>query len=244
MRVVLDAGHGGRDPGAVGRGGLQEKQVNLAVALALEKKLTRRGWTVVLTRASDVTLLLAARVAAVQAARPDLLLSLHVNSSAAEAPAYVSGHVLARGGLEERVAGALVQAVADATGWPNGGVFVNNFYLLRESKVPAVLLETGFISNPAQEKWLAVSANREVLAEAIGRGLAEVYGKETSPFRDTEGHWAEEAIAEAKRLGLLFGYPDGTFRPQEPVTRGELAAVMVRLWHKLEAKGAEEPRGN
>ncbi|MBC7348281.1 MAG: N-acetylmuramoyl-L-alanine amidase, partial [Clostridia bacterium] len=57
MRVVLDAGHGGRDPGAVGRGGLQEKQVNLAVALALEKKLTRRGWTVVLTRASDVTLL-------------------------------------------------------------------------------------------------------------------------------------------------------------------------------------------
>jgi N-acetylmuramoyl-L-alanine amidase len=236
--LVLDPGHGGRDPGAVGRGGLQEKQVNLAVALAVAGRLKRQGREVVLTREADVYVSLTERVAAAQAAQADLLLSLHVNSSTASTPAYVSGHVLRLGGTAEKVARVLVDNLAAATGWPNGGVFTNNFYLLRESKIAAVLLEMGFISNPEQERWLARPENQLLLAEGIEQSLEKIYGEGRVPFQDIAGHWAQDAIVEANRLGLLFGYPDGTFRPKEAVTRGELAAVLVRLWQKIEAKGA------
>lgn len=236
MRLVIDPGHGGKDPGAVGPAGLQEKSVNLAVALNLETRLKRRGQGVLLTRRADEYVSLKERVSAIERAQADLLLSLHVNSSVSPDPSYVSGHVLALGGAAEKVARALVASVATATGWPNGGVFTNNFYLLRESKIPGVLLEMGFISNPEQEKWLARPENQNLLAEAIEKGLVQVYGEGKGTFRDIAGHWAEGAIEEAYRLGLLSGYPDGTFRPQEAATRAELAAALVRLWHKLEER--------
>ena len=79
--VVLDPGHGGRDPGALGVGGVREKDVTLAMARALRENLTARGFRVVLTRDGDRTLDLEERTALAEAARGDLFVSLHANAA-------------------------------------------------------------------------------------------------------------------------------------------------------------------
>lgn len=79
--VVVDAGHGGADPGAVGPGGLREKEVTLAVALELEKRLVARGFRVVMTRRADRTISLEERTALAEGAGGDVFVSIHVNAA-------------------------------------------------------------------------------------------------------------------------------------------------------------------
>lgn len=79
--VVLDPGHGGRDPGAIGVGGVREKDVTLAMARALREDLSARGFHVVLTREGDRALSLEERTAVAEAARGDLFVSLHANAA-------------------------------------------------------------------------------------------------------------------------------------------------------------------
>ncbi|MGB9886711.1 MAG: N-acetylmuramoyl-L-alanine amidase [Moorellales bacterium] len=246
MRLVLDPGHGGKDPGAVGKTGLQEKTVNLDVALELAARMRARGYEVWLTRSADQYVPLKDRVALANEVQAYLLLSLHVNSSASATNAYLSAHVRDLGGPAERIARILLSTLAATTGWPDGGVFVNNFFLLRESKVPALLLEMGFISNPSQEEWLARSENRKLVAEALREGLEKALAPGGLTFSDIGGHWAQGAIEEAHRLGLVSGYPDGSFRPDQPATRAELAVGLVRMWHRWERKGIaghSQPQG-
>jgi N-acetylmuramoyl-L-alanine amidase len=79
--VVIDPGHGGADPGAIGLGGLQEKDVTLALAKALRARLTRRGFAVVMTRERDATLSLLDRTAFAEGAGGDVFVSLHANAA-------------------------------------------------------------------------------------------------------------------------------------------------------------------
>jgi N-acetylmuramoyl-L-alanine amidase len=79
--IVVDAGHGGRDPGAIGLGGLREKQVTLALALALRQELEARGFEVVLTRDRDRTLSLVERTALAEGAGGDVFVSIHANAA-------------------------------------------------------------------------------------------------------------------------------------------------------------------
>jgi N-acetylmuramoyl-L-alanine amidase len=79
--VVIDAGHGGGDPGAIGPGGLREKEVTLAVALELEQRLAARGFQVVMTRRRDAALSLEERTALAEGAGGDVFVSIHVNAA-------------------------------------------------------------------------------------------------------------------------------------------------------------------
>ena len=81
LTVVVDAGHGGSDPGAIGPGGLREKQVTLAVALDLEQRLRARGFRVVMTRQSDRAVSLEERTALAEGAGGDVFVSIHVNAA-------------------------------------------------------------------------------------------------------------------------------------------------------------------
>jgi len=80
-KVVVDAGHGGQDPGAIGRGGLREKDVNLDIALRLAQRLREQGIEVVLTRTTDVFLPLEERSRIANREQPDLFLSIHADAS-------------------------------------------------------------------------------------------------------------------------------------------------------------------
>lgn len=240
MKIVIDPGHGGRDPGAVGVDlGLAEKVVNLDVGLALRDFLAAYGFEVIMTRTDDTFVSLRQRAETVNSARPNLLVSLHVNSAQNREATYVGAHVFSQRSPAAKVAAALLPPLAAVSGWPNGGVRVNNFYILRETIPPAILLELGFISNREQEMVLNRPDSRLDLARAIATGLAGYYQVEpAAPFPDIGGHWAEEAIAAMAELGFMQGYPDGYFWPDKEATRAEVAVAVYRLWQKVTAAAA------
>jgi len=229
VTIGIDPGHGGKDPGALGQFlGLEEKYVTLDVGLKLDELLQQRGLTTVLTRSSDQYLTLGERATVLNESGVDLVLSLHVNSAANTEARYVSAHVFQLGGKAEKAAAKLVEVVIRATGWESGGVKVNNFYMLRETTAPAVLLEMGFVSNEEQERLLNRSETRDLLARSLAEGITQIYGLEP-PGDELQGHWAAEAIKTVINQGLMQGYPDGSFQPEKPVSRAELAVVLVRL---------------
>ncbi|TDA64532.1 MAG: hypothetical protein D9V47_13975 [Clostridia bacterium] len=235
MKLVVDPGHGGRDPGAVGPDlGLAEKTTVLDVGLALRDFLAAYKFEVVMTRTDDTFVSLRRRVETANSARPELVLSLHVNSSENRDARYFSAHVFSRQGPAAHVAEAILPPLAEVSGWPNGGIRVNNFYVLRETVSPAVLLELGFISNREQEMALSRPDWHRQLARAIATGLAGYYQVEpAAPFPDIGGHWAGEAIAAVAKNGFMQGYPDGYFWPDKEATRAEVAVAIYRLWQKV-----------
>lgn len=234
MRLALDPGHGGVDPGAVGKDWrLLEKEVNLEVARQLSELLSEAGLEVILTRQDDSYVSLQERAEAINTAGVDVVISLHVNSSGNRDADYLSAHVFSRESRGAELGEILLNYLARATGWPNGGVRVNDFYILRETRPPAVLMEIGFISHAAQEKFLSTAANRAGLARALAEGILAWAGVAGVSFSDIVGHWAERDIVTVAREGLMSGYADGTFHPDAPATRAELAAVTRRLWERI-----------
>lgn len=155
VTVMLDPGHGDTDTGAVGvpEGDFpQEKDLNLAEALAAKYRLEQLGATVLMTRADDSFPTLGDRVKMLNDAAPDFFISVHHNSTNLDKDTnelvgtecywfYTEGKPLAE---------ALVDRVSDATGRKARGVFYNYFYVTRSNLCPAVLLETGFVSSPTE----------------------------------------------------------------------------------------------
>ncbi|KYH33125.1 N-acetylmuramoyl-L-alanine amidase [Neomoorella mulderi] len=232
-KIGIDPGHGGSDPGAVAAGGLQEKDVTMAVGLALRQLLQEAGVEVVMSRTGDQDVSLADRAGLFNREQVDLIISLHVNSAGTPAASYVSTFILAPGGQAEKIARLIQSELVAATGWPDGGVREANFYILRETDAPAVLVEMGFISNPETAAQLATPAVQQALARAIFRGLAAYLGLKPNEPRDIQGHWAEAAIRQVMAAGIMSGYPDGTFRPDQNATRAELATALANLLARL-----------
>ena len=155
VTVMLDPGHGDTDTGAVGvpEGDFpQEKDLNLAEALAAKYRLEQLGATVLMTRADDSFPSLGDRIKALNDAAPDFFISVHHNSTNLDKETddlvgtecywfYTEGRPLAE---------ALVNRMCAATGRKARGVFYNYFYVTRSNLCPAVLLETGFVSSPTE----------------------------------------------------------------------------------------------
>jgi N-acetylmuramoyl-L-alanine amidase len=177
--IAVDAGHGGKDPGALGRKGFHEKRVTLDVALRLARYLRARGCQVRLSRSADSTLLPPQRSAWIKRTWSHLLVSIHCDSigrpNISGATTYFhSGHAPSRK-LAEQVQERLVRAARS----PDLGVrsdftrYSRGFYLLRNARRPAVLVETGYISHPATAKRFAQPYYRQRVAEGIGAGVMD-----------------------------------------------------------------------
>jgi len=185
-RVCLDPGHGGYDPGAVGISGLKEKDITLAVALEAGSFLTNSGIEVVYTRNSDqvswpseVNQDLAGRCRIANQAKADLFISIHCNSAGnpdargTETYSYTLSDRNQRGVEGSR----LVQAeLVAALGLQNRGTKTNNFYVLRETVMPAVLTELAFLSNPEEERLLSQPDFRTRASKAIARAVLKFIG--------------------------------------------------------------------
>jgi N-acetylmuramoyl-L-alanine amidase len=177
IKVGLDPGHGGVDPGAIGSGGLCEDKVTLAVGLELSRLLNLNDLAPVLTRARDESVSLERRCDILNLAQCAIAVSIHCNSSGNRSADYVSTFIQAQGGQAERLAIAIQAELVSATGWKNGGVRVQNLHMTRETNMPAVVVEMGFISNPEQERWLKTSESQKKLAEAICKGICVYLGR-------------------------------------------------------------------
>ena len=176
MKICIDAGHGGRDPGAIGTQPfpLKERDFTLQLALRLEDALEARGHEAIMVRRTDRTVGLAARAAFANRYGADLFISLHANAAATRAaegmevyhfPGSDQGRYYARQILENMMA-----AFPDHT---NRGVKEANFAVLRLTRMPAVLIECEFITNPDQLIFLAEASNQEQLAAAIARAVSD-----------------------------------------------------------------------
>lgn len=181
LSVAIDTGHGGADPGAVD--GINpaegdtldtvEKVVNYQTGLALIAELQARGARVVDLRAHGGTMDLLERSQAANQAVVQLLISLHANAAAnAEARGfevfYYSG--LSSYSKDGRVADAINSEVSKIIN--SRGVKVENLHMLRETKMPAVLLEAGFLTNPEDERLLNDPTWIAKYAKAIADGVA------------------------------------------------------------------------
>ena len=242
-KVMLDAGHGGNDPGATG-GGLREKDINLYVSLKVRDILEKAGVTVFMSRTTDTTVSLPARTRDANQKRDDILLSIHVNAAAnTSAKGYETFHYPGSS-KGKALATAIHKEVIDAKIYnSNRGVKSANFHMLRESNMPAVLVEFAFISN-AQDRVLLTNKKDE-FAEALAKGLLNYLGVKPNVdkivdevvtkgdaqdmTKDYENHWAKESIDKVVELGLMQGSDDGNFYPNKELTRGEFATALVRL---------------
>ena len=225
FKIVLDPGHGGEDPGAIGRYGLREKDVTLSVAKQVKKYIEKNmpGVEVLLTRDHDKTLSLPSRTEFANHAQADLFISIHVNASpnrdtqgietyylnithdryalrlAARENAMTESetsnleYILADLAMKSSVGdsvrlGNLVQEnLCDnlARHWnhiTNLGLKQAMFYVLMGAKMPAILVETSFISNKTEERRLQKESYQKALAEGIVRGIQR-YSQEKVALR-------------------------------------------------------------
>lgn len=184
--VVIDAGHGGVDPGAIGPGGIREKDITLAVALELEKLLNRAAIHTVMTRTGDYDLAdadaslrksqdLARRVEIGRSGTADVFVSLHANSfpnpNYSGAQTFFFPNRAQDQMLAEKIQSSLVQRLGPNRRQANSA----DYYVLRESTVPAVVVELGFLSHPAEGELLADAAYQKRLAEAIYHGILDYF---------------------------------------------------------------------
>ena len=178
MRIGIDPGHGGRDPGAIGPTRLYEKDVTLAISRELGRLLKDAGLGTVLTRTDDRTVELVTRSALLNNQKCDLAISVHINSATRQEANYISTFIHAQGGRAEKLAQKVQNELVQTTGWPDGSVREKDLHMTRETKMPAILVECGFISNPEQEKQLRQPEFQKKLAQAIADGVLAYLGKE------------------------------------------------------------------
>ncbi|MGV8124693.1 MAG: N-acetylmuramoyl-L-alanine amidase [Candidatus Xenobiia bacterium LiM19] len=187
LTVIVDPGHGGRDPGAVGKGGLEEKKANLALALELRNLLEKSGAAVVLTREIDCDMTppgssvaegLQARVVKGKECKGDIFVSIHNN-----AKADVAEGRIARGtytyfyhphSLE--LARAINAHLSGDLSEVKSGHIARSFHVIRQSYMPAVLVEVTFISNPGEEIKLQDEIYIKKAARSIYKGIVDFAG--------------------------------------------------------------------
>lgn len=229
--IIIDAGHGGFDPGAVGRSGLEEKTVTLDIAKRLKRYFSRVGVYVIMTRETDLDYSaipeagaltkkrrdLLYRVRLANESNADLLLSIHVNSFPQSiwsgAQCFYDSAMLESKRLAEAIQDSLVTRLG-----PNRRKAQSADYLiLKATKMPSVTVEVGFISNPREEELLADPEYREKLAESIFYGTAAYLSQETAPVAPAATKRHGEFGELGERLTAKV-YPELTFPTLEPGT--------------------------
>ena len=169
--VVLDAGHGGRDPGAVGTSGLEEEAVVLDVVLRARKGLEAKGYRVLLTRQEDVYVELYSRAYFANNAGASAFVSVHCNAVAHN---QASGtEVYFNTPQSQAFANLMLKKLVAALGLPDRGVRNRRFVVCRCTAMPALLLELGYIDHDRDEKLLSDPAFRQKAADAIVAGVDE-----------------------------------------------------------------------
>ena len=184
--IVLDPGHGGSDPGAIGPTGLQEKQVTLPIAEYLKSILEAKGAKVILTRTTDVDVYgphasgvdeLQARVNVANGNRADAFISIHINSFSNPNVGGIATYYFDGSDQSKKLASAVQGQIAEHSGF-NGdrGIQPGNLYVLRHSLMPSILVELGFISNPKEEGHLKETSTRQEFANELAKGLELYFG--------------------------------------------------------------------
>ena len=185
VKLYIDQGHNPQNPNAGAEGnGVREQDVNYEVGVRLAELLSQDPFFEVrLSRPTPETPLgtsnatsLAARVDDANAWGADYFLSIHCNSSTSERPSGSEMYIYREDSPAEELAEDLLEGLHEATGLPNRGVFVNRgLYVLRKTRMPAVLAELGYLSNPRDAALLASEPQRVALG--LYNGILEYFDR-------------------------------------------------------------------
>lgn len=174
MKICIDPGHGGKDPGAIGFDPyyVEEKIVDLAIGLKLEEQLEARGHWVVVTRRKDRSLGLVSRANFANRLGADLFVSIH--SNAAKKPEVEGMEVFYFPGATDGQSAASSVLGSMQTAFPDHhsrGIKSANFTVLRLTEMPAILVEAEFLTHPKQLEFLTHPTDQTRIAGAIANGI-------------------------------------------------------------------------
>lgn len=230
MKICIDPGHGGKDPG-YSKFGLKEKDINLDIALKLENFLREHGFKVYMTRRIDKTLSLIERADIINGYNCDVSVSIHNNAS-----------------NSEKTSGCEVIYPANSSRGKDLGQFIINnlgkidlvkrkvykklnskgndyYYIIRNVKNLSIIVEGAFVTNKENNGLLQKDEFRTKMTKAIGKGVMQFSEKH---FGKYQKHWAEDNYKKLKNEGLIFDDHD----LNSYVTWGEFSTILTRLLDK------------
>ncbi|MBR2520231.1 MAG: N-acetylmuramoyl-L-alanine amidase [Selenomonadaceae bacterium] len=187
--IVIDPGHGGNDAGAIGPTGVMEKNVTLKVSLELRKLLEAEGAQVIMTRYDDSTVSakgakasdieeLGARCDVANRAGADIFISIHADSFTRPEARGTTGYYYSKSttGRGQKLADCIRRNLVEQLGTPSRGTQPCNFYVVKNTDMPATLIELGFISNKEEEKLLDSADGVKRAAQGIFDGIEDYFG--------------------------------------------------------------------
>jgi len=177
--VIIDPGHGGPDPGAIGIGGIRETDVVLEVSKIVKNLLSEKGVKVRLTRTNDVDLDLPPRVSIANNTDADIFVCIHANASSGKRRDIIGLETFYYRGWRGRLLakGIQKQILRVSPGSPDRGVKQGRFYVIKNTSMPAVLVEIGFLTGRLDARRLEKITHRKRLAYAIAKGILEYLDK-------------------------------------------------------------------
>ena len=182
--ITIDPGHGGSDSGAVGPNGYTEKEGTFAISQKVASILNQSGAKVVMTRDSDVDVYgpnasarneLQARVDVGNNANSDIFVSIHCNAFVNPAANGTQTFYYGSSYQGQRLAQSIQEKMIEANGLRDRGISSCNFYVVKHSYMPAVLIETAFITNYDEEALLSDDEWQTTMAKAIAEGINEYF---------------------------------------------------------------------
>ncbi|MEO0377445.1 MAG: N-acetylmuramoyl-L-alanine amidase [Cyanobacteria bacterium P01_A01_bin.17] len=173
--VVIDPGHGGRDPGAIGIGGLKEVQVVLPISQEVERILRAKGVNVIMTRSTDQYVSLQGRVGIAERAQGKVFVSIHANAISLSRPD-VNGVETFYYQTGKSLAQSIHSSIHRRIRIGDRGVRQARFYVLRKSSMPASLVEVGFVTGSLDSPRLRQPPFRQQMADAIAEGILNHLG--------------------------------------------------------------------
>lgn len=233
--VVIDAGHGGEDAGAVGREGVTEKDLSLDLARRLQKKLNRVGIYAYLTREGDRGITnaggkqgqrsllqeLERRISVARKSKADVLVSFHAGSF--PECLWYGAQVLCGVGAEDAgPAGEIQQKLSEQLGPKRRKVKAANYYILKQAGIPAAVIEVGYLSNPWEERLLAEAGYRMKIVRAAYEGILAYFVRLSRNPRGANQHAPnprypsrnESGIPPARRENEVFLHYLGAASPE------------------------------
>ena len=210
--VVIDPGHGGFDRGGIPGQKVPEKMVALDTALRLQKLLESAGLRTVMTRSTDVFVPLSMRSAIANAQSDAIFVSIHYNASPRSSAQGIETYSENNRGavLAARIQRQLINRVSTE----NRGIRSAEYYVLRKCRLPAVLVECGFLTNPTEAQLALTTAYRQEVAEQIAAGIIEQRSIAFPPLVPTHRRGRlvhknkkHRKIADSRELGYRFSTP-------------------------------------
>ena len=243
IKIALDAGHGLYTSGKQTPDGIKEWTLNDKVRDKVVDILLDYDCEIMHTDnnegATDESL--ASRVKKYKEAGVAAFVSIHHNAytgtwnNATGVEVFTDKNPTA---ADLRLADCIMGRLARYTGLSSRGIKQANFAVINQNKIPAVLCEGGFMDGTKDYEVITSEEGQLAYARAVAEGLVEFLGlkkKEgvkVDKFTDIKDHWCREDINEAAEIGIINGRGDGTFGPDEPITRAEAVAMIMRSREK------------